>query len=271
MKGRNSGSVRWIHDVRVDGAITFRSGRLGDLMVADWPGLARFTCARDGSAPTLVPAAGVSPRALESLNGAPIKALLRDLAGQLALHASAVAIEGQAVMFLGKSGAGKSTAAAEMCLRHGAQMLADDAALLEIGDVGVDILPGDERHSLTPESCIALGLRKPRISAGSGDKRRLRPSRFAIAPSRLAAVIALSFSPTLTGAILRRLRGSDAAQLLLSSAIRFDVEDGEARRRDFEQLTVVYRRVPFLELVRPTENPGDVATFVFDVLGKGLS
>jgi hypothetical protein len=268
-KGSTSGSVRWIHEVRVDDAVTFRRGKLGSRMVADWPGFARLTCARDGSAATLVPAAGVSRRAIEDLRGGPVNALLRDLAGQLALHASAVAIEGKAVMFLGENGAGKSTAAAEMCLGHRAQMLADDVALLEIGEAGVDVLPSDGRHWLTRESCLALGIPQPRAGA-SGDKRELRSSNIAGGPCPLALVVALCFGPSLATATLRPLRGSDAARLLLAAAIRFDVEDARARRREFEQVTTVYRRAPFLELVRPAKAPGEVGSFVLDALGKGL-
>jgi len=264
-----AGSVRWIHEVRVDGAVTFRRGKLGDRMVADWPGFARLTCERDGRDARLVPAGGVSSSALDTLHGAPINALLHDLAGKLALHASAVAIDGRAVLFVGANGSGKSTAAAELCLRHGAELLADDAALLEMDATGVFVLPSEGCHSLTSESYVALGL-SPSTLASDGDKGQLRPSNVAPSPCPLAVVVALRFGPARTHAALLPLRGGDAARLLLAATIRFDIEDGRARRRDFEQVAAIHSGTPFLELSRPTDAPGAVAPFILDVLRKAM-
>jgi hypothetical protein len=268
-KGSTSRPVRWFHEVMADGAVTLRRGKQGDRLVAEWPGIARLTCGRDGSAPTLVPAAGLSRRAVNQLRAGAVNALLRDLAGQLALHASAVAIDGRAVIFLGENGAGKSTAAAEMCLRHRAELLADDVALVEIGPAGVNVLPSEANHWLTRESCIAIGAAQSRTRA-IGDKRRLRSSSIARGPCPLALVVALSFSPTLTRAALVPSRGGDAARLLFAAATRFDIEDVDARRREFEQVTAVYRRAPFLELVRPEACPGEVAPFVMYALKMGM-
>jgi hypothetical protein len=199
-----------------------------------------------------------------------VQGLLRDLAGQLAVHASAVAIDGRAVLFVGEGGAGKSTAAAEMCLRHGAQMLADDAALLEVGPGGVSVVPCESDHWLTRDSCRALGV-PPRRGSAAGDKRNLRASNVAPEPCVLGLVVALRFDASVTAAILQPLRGSDAARLLLEAVARFDVEDGVARGRELEQLTAVYNFAPFVELVRPLRTPGCVAAFVVDRLTKGKS
>jgi hypothetical protein len=85
-----TGSIRWIHEERVEDAVSFRVGKRGTKMVADWPGLAKLTCAHDGSDPVLKPAPGASRRDLGKLQGGQVRALLWDLRGQLALHASAV-------------------------------------------------------------------------------------------------------------------------------------------------------------------------------------
>jgi hypothetical protein len=56
-------------------------------------------------------------------------------------HASAVAVNGQAIALVGGSGAGKSTIAAELILR-GAQLVADDVLALGGGDGRVVAYPG---------------------------------------------------------------------------------------------------------------------------------
>lgn len=265
-KASPAGSVRWIHEERTDDAVTFRAGKRGSEMVADWPGFARLTCARDGTATHFAPAAGASRRKIGKLRRGQVRALLRDLSGGLALHASAVAIDGRGVLFLGSDGAGKSTAAAELCLRFGAQMFADDAASLEVGAAGVFVLPGEAEHWLTRESCAVLGIPSRRGGATGDDKRNVRASIVSLEPCPLSLVVALRFDPSITAGALRPLRGSEAARWLLDAAVRFDVEDAAARRRELEQLTAVYRHAPIFELVRGTGAPGDVATFVLGEL-----
>jgi hypothetical protein len=260
-------SVRWIHEVKVDGALAFRAGKRGAELIAQWPGRGTLTCGRDGSAATFAAASGASGRAVGKLQRAQVRGLLRDLEGQLAVHASAVAVEGRAVLFLGSDGAGKSTAAAEMCLLHGAEMFADDAALLDVGPGGVTLVPSEDDHWLTSDSCRALG-----VDTGQGEsvhgKRDLRAPSVAREPQPLALVVILRFDPSVTVASVQPLRGSDAARWLLEAVIRFDVEDGAARRRELEQLTAVYESAPFLDLVRPMRTPVGVAGFVIDALGR---
>ena len=80
--------------------------------------------------------------------------------------------------------------------------------------------------------------------------------------------MALRFEPTLGRSVVRSLPGGDAARQLLAAAIRFDVEDRAARKREFEQVTTLYRCAAFLELVRSLAVPGEVAPFVLDALRK---
>ncbi len=262
------GSVRWIHEEKVDDTVTFRAGRLGTDMVADWPGFARLRCARDGSAATLAPAAGVSPVEIAKLRNGQVRALLRDLSGDLALHGSAVALGGRAVVFIGQDGAGKSTAAAEMCLTHGAQIFADDAVSLEVSARGIRVLPAERDHWLTRESCLALGI-AIRAGEATDDKTALPASNVAREPCSLALVVALHFDPSVTRAVLRPLRGVDAARMLLEAAIRFDVDDASARKRELEQITSIYHHAAFFDLVRPSRNPGCVASLVIRALEGG--
>jgi hypothetical protein len=260
----HSGSTRWIHEIKVDGTVAFRAGRRGDSMVADWPGMGTLMCAHDGTSATFVPVEGAAEKIVGKLERAQVRGLLRDLAGQPAVHASAVALEGRGVLFLGSDGAGKSTAAAEMCVHHGGLLLADDAASLQVdGDV-VTLLPSESEHWLTPASRDAL--RVPHPAGGEEEKRELQAARVATSAVPLALTVALRFDPSASGPTVRRPRGGDGARWLLEAAIRFDLEDGAARRRELEQLMTVYQGAPFLEIVRPTHKPGGVAAFVLSAL-----
>ncbi len=226
-----------------------------------------LTCAPDGSAATFVSAARASNRAVDKLRRAQVRGLLRDLAGAVTVHASAVALAGRAVLFLGSNGAGKSTAAAELCLGHGAQMFADDAASIDIGPAGVHVLPSEEDHWLTPESRLALGVPHP---AGAHDeKREFRSPTVAAERSPLALLVALRFDPDAKEATVRPVRGTEAARWLLEAAFRFDVEDAVARGRELDQLLAIHRSAHFIEVTRPSHAPGRVAGLVMGALDRG--
>ena len=256
--------VRWFHEDRVEDEVRFRVGRSETGLVAEWPGLATLACASDGTQARLTAASGVSRRALAKLRSGHVRTLLRDLAGELGLHASAVSIQGRAVVFLGPSGAGKSTAAAEMCFRHGAQLLADDATALEIDGARVRVLPSERRHWLTPDSCRVLEVTR----SATRDKRAVRPATVARQAIPLVMVVALRFDPSGAAPAENPLRGSQAARWLLEAAVRFDVEDARARRRELEQVTSVYEHATCIELVRPADAPGPVASWVFRALSR---
>jgi hypothetical protein len=74
---------------------------------------------------------GVDAGVLRTMLEGPLMAYLLRQRGYLPLHASAVAIAGQGVLFLGESGAGKSTTAAAFSVR-GHDVLADDLAAVRI-------------------------------------------------------------------------------------------------------------------------------------------
>lgn len=70
-----------------------------------------------------------------------LSTLLLQARGRPCLHASAVAIDGGAVAFLGPQGRGKSTMAANF-LSHGASLLTDDLLSLRVGATHVHATPG---------------------------------------------------------------------------------------------------------------------------------
>jgi hypothetical protein len=95
--------------------------------------------------------------------------------GRPVLHASSVAREGRAVLFLGPSGRGKSTLAAAM-MTHGATVVADDVVRLLLEDHSVQVVPSIPQLRLWPKSLeqtLGLDPASYPVVAGSRAKRRL--------------------------------------------------------------------------------------------------
>jgi energy-coupling factor transporter ATP-binding protein EcfA2 len=77
--------------------------------------------------------------------------------GFLVLHASAIAISGQAVIFIGHKGQGKSTLAATLHKR-GHSLLADDVVALTIPDSGIPVVHSAfPQLKLWPDAVASLG------------------------------------------------------------------------------------------------------------------
>jgi hypothetical protein len=85
--------------------------------------------------------------------------------GQVVLHASAVAMNGEAVLFCGRSGAGKSTSAAALC-QQGYPLLGDDFCAIAFDAHGNPRASADsKRHKLTSDSIASLELTDRRGAA----------------------------------------------------------------------------------------------------------
>jgi hypothetical protein len=85
----------------------------------------------------------------------PVLGLLLRLRGVTCLHASAIAIGGRAVVFVGSAGAGKSTTAAALA-RRGLAVLSDDIVALSEIDGAFRVMPAYPYLSLWPESVNML-------------------------------------------------------------------------------------------------------------------
>jgi hypothetical protein len=120
-----------------------------------WEDMGAFSV-RDGREIVIDPAPGVEERELRLvILGAALGALLRQR-GYLVLHASAVAIAGGVIAFLGMHGAGKSTTAAALHTR-GHRVVADDVTAIEVGTDRSLVVPGFPQLKLWPEAATALG------------------------------------------------------------------------------------------------------------------
>lgn len=97
--------------------------------------------------------------------------------GCLALHASAVCIDGHAIAFVGAKGAGKSTLALAL-VQAGARLMTDDTLIVRLDEQRVPwAAPGVQRVRLWEDSARALGAA---ASHGAGPK----PTVDALPPNR---------------------------------------------------------------------------------------
>jgi hypothetical protein len=254
--------VTWLHQVREDGAVAYRLGRQGDRVIAEWIGIAQLTGRVDGTDLRFMASPGAPPAALEKLRGV-VHALTADLRGGLGVHASAVALGSRAVLFLGESGAGKSTAAAAMCARSGGTLLADDAAVITERNHLHLVVPSEDRHYLTRQSRQVLELGVHEIPDHAGSKAAIAAARTGTEPCPLAVIFSLRFDAARSQPFVRPLGGSEAALRVLGAMFRFDLAN---RRDELDRVLRLYAQVPFFELTRPPSAP-EVVSLVERQLG----
>lgn len=137
--------------------------------------------------------------------------------GLLPLHASCVRVGDRAIALAGPSGMGKSTLAAAL-LRRGHAVLADDVTVLDLTAAeGVRVLPAFPRLKLWRDAAARLdipiqGLERSRVTL---DKYHFPiADAFCAEPLPLSAVFHLDTGAQPGGALLRRLRGPEAAAWL---------------------------------------------------------
>lgn len=124
------------------------------------------------------PTPGVEERMLRLYLLGPALATLLQQRGLLVLHASAVAVNGSAVAFLGWPGGGKSTTAAALHTR-GHAIISDDVTAIQLepkASIGPAVLPGFPQLRLWSETAATLGYDVkllPKINANF-DKHELR-------------------------------------------------------------------------------------------------
>jgi hypothetical protein len=187
-----------------------------------------------------------------------VSAFLLALRGNTVLHASAVAVDGTAVAFVGQSGRGKSTLAALLCVA-GAKSVTDDVLTVDPGP---------------PVTCMGgaaeMRLRRAAASIGRGEPgmaSRITPDdRVALTvpsapphPLPLAAIVVPAPSRTTTAVELKHLEPSAALFTLLSFPRVHGWQREDVLSRDFSTLAEVANRVPVYDVTIPWGPPFDPA------------
>ncbi len=142
--------------------------------------------------------------------------------GQIVLHASAVRVNGRAVVFCGASGAGKSTLAAALAQR-GYPLVTDDVCALAIGGSDAPLVHPDGRHlKLWAQAIDRLDLAQQRGERVREclEKYYVDPAENFTGPLPLGAVYALREARPPHQAGIERPNVVDAALLLRRNAYR---------------------------------------------------
>jgi len=212
----------------------FRWRRDGDGVLAEWGGVLTLRVNEHGQ-PTHEPAPGADARLVEKVLATGAAAFVRALRGQPSLHGSAVARSGVALVFLGDKGAGKSTAASELCERHGFELLADDVAALDDSTGRWRVLPTESSHWLDVEG----QARKGPIAAPHAGRHAASP----------AALVSLRFDDEAPVGRALPLRGAAAYSTLATAFLRFEAADA-LRVRELDVLASLAAQVPTYEVTR---------------------
>lgn len=111
---------------------------------------------KDGSKIVWTPAPEADPQIARFYLVGTVMAILLYQRQFLVLHGSVIEIDGEAVIFLGNSGDGKSSTAAALHAA-GYRLINDDVAPVTIGDGAASLQPGFPQIKMSPETANALG------------------------------------------------------------------------------------------------------------------
>lgn len=213
--------------------------------------------------------------AVSLLLGAVLGHVLR-LRGVLCLHASVVAVEGNAIALIGASGTGKSTTAAALAARGFSALTDDIAALYWVGD-RIWVQPGYPSLRLWSPSLKALQVPVAGLSRVSSriDKCFLQldtgpaqsiednhfaendstnQRQFAATPLPLQAIYVLDQrDASCRVAIAQPLNSIAALHHLLTHAYGRDVLSTSQRQDELRQLAAIAQTIPIRLLHRPDD------------------
>ena len=212
-------------------------------------------CVRAGREIVVAAAPGVDERLLRLLLLGPALAAVLRQRGRLVFHASAVAIDGGAVAFLGASGWGKSTVAAAF---HAAGHAVVDDDVVVVGTNGpVPVtIPGVPRVKLYPDVATSLGMNPaalPVVQPRVGKLGLALAGGFAAGPLPLRGLYVLDDADALA---IVPLAPPDALVEMLRHSYGARTFRWTHAPEHFRQCAAVAARVPSRRLRRPRSLAG---------------
>jgi hypothetical protein len=195
----------------------------------------------------------------------PVLGFVLRLRGIPCLHASAVAIDGQAVAFLGSAEAGKSTTAAVFAVQ-GYPVITEDIVTLCCQDQKFLVQPGYSFISLWPDTVKMLyGISDalPRLTPASGinalwDKRYLDLQKngytFQEKPLPLKAIYILSgYSDDRETPFIEAPISKEIFISLIANSYMTYLLDNHMRMEEFKSLARVVNRIPLRKVTPPMD------------------
>jgi len=222
-----------------------------------WKGLGEFLVSSDGGRITCTRAAEAAMESFQVylLGQALSFALVKS--GFEPLHATAVAVDGEAVVLLGDNGFGKSTLAA-CFLASGYPLLTDDLLLLQLGANGFAAHPGPPRIKLFPSVARRfLGSAAAGIPMNSETSKLVIPldqrqSCQAALPLRAIYAIAPPHETRRAPHIrIEALPMRKAFLALVGNTFNYVIVDPDRLQRQVRETTLLLSGVPVKKLTYP--------------------
>jgi hypothetical protein len=178
------------------------------------------------------------------------------LRGATVLHASAVAVDGSALAFVGQSGRGKSTLAALLCVETAA-LVTDDVLAVEAGPPVTCVGGAREVRLRGAASAIADALPGGAIRATADDRLALTPALAPSQPLPLAAIVIPAPSRTASVVEVRSVPPTEALFALISFPRVHGWRRPDVLRRDFDTLSRIVNLIPVYDVTIPWGPPFD--------------
>ncbi|WP_123538511.1 hypothetical protein [Halosimplex salinum] len=230
----------------------------GEFRVQAEPGVARLSYESVG---TFLVESGervtFDPVAADTLDDPTVRRLLeKEILGlalhqrdRLVLHASAVSVDGEAVLFLGEQGAGKSTTAAAFH-QAGHDVLEDDMVVIRTDGEVPTVAPGVPQIRLEPDCADAIGIEQtdefPDVEQVDKVLKRLDSTPD---PAPLARCYVLRRDGPL--AVSDLSLQDTFLELISQTFARGVLSDTNAADTHFEQCSDIVETTPFRELQYP--------------------
>ncbi len=182
----------------------------------------------------------------------PAMAALLQQRGYLLLHASAVALEGGAIAFLGSSGWGKSTLAAAFHAR-GFPLVSDDIVALQVCEDEIRVYPGFPQFKLWPDALAAVGHdpeQFPRVFDELEKRARRIDEGFSAAPLALRRIFVLGVGDAIES---EPLAMQDAFFQIAGHSFGIGWLHGVSGGAFFQQRALLAQHVPVRLLRRPRD------------------
>ena len=186
--------------------------------------------------------------------------------GYLVLHASAVSVDGNAAVFIGPRGAGKSTTAAAFD-REGYSVLEDDVVAIRFDDGVPTVMPGVPQLRLKSDAATALGVEETTTpSEDSWYDKHMLQIQDVPNPAPLRGCYLLADGE---GCTLESVPGGEQIlNLVTQTYARELLSDTDQSKEHFEQCSRLTEWTPVQRLRRPrlhNQLPSIVSLVVDDV------
>lgn len=234
--------LSWLHDWKdADGTINLSLARYETSYLFRFPELADFIISSGGDQIDVVPIDETTENSVSQLLLDQVLPRVMAHRGVPVLHASAVALEHGMAVFLGASGAGKSTIAATLGAASGGPLADDCVALVrQAGQIcGLPAYAGSRLWTNSPAAELATNASRLSVSDYSGKLRiaQAKPSApRAIPIHSIFQVLADNDGSDHAMPTIRTLRGSEGLMALLEHSFKFDVTSAKENHLQFSKL-----------------------------------